>query len=793
MKLDKINVLKLSILITTSVIFAFFLTNQAFACGPFSSRYIYTPQDIEEEGNPFIFTDINSFLDSKYEIIISGWGPRSLYFIYRDLTDNKITSEEKDHLYRYYNQEYYDTNKQIDEAILVWKKARELITKEDVEVWNYSCRGYSCYTNCLPNTFLTAANTLKERSKTYNNAQLQIWLEGQDEVFSNCGESEVYGLESSFLASAQDSLDNQGFFAKIREFFVKLFNKIVEIFRRIFGKRSSEPKEIIDPDELLGYDQKYQQAAIAFYQGDLDKAEEIFKEISENKKNPWQSYASLSLGRVYIRNAWLAYSEFQDKCTWGNFSQCEWDALRSREPYFEKAKVIFENILEDDSLNLAHQGAKALLNYVNFRIDPNKRFKDAEKDLLISRNPREIINSLEDFTLLFPEMEAEYILENGGDLSQWIYTWTESSENNLEFCLQKYQETKSLPWLLSSLRIMTVNHSQRDTIIQESSKISKASPAYFTLNYYRLKLLIKMGGNNEQLRKDIDDMLKTIPKEYFMTTNYFNDLRMIVFKNLKESLLYSLRKVVAVYTYEKFQFTDNNYLIDKKVKQLFNESLSLKKWVEISLTNDIFPPEIIKQIRLTTFLRAILLDEFEAARSIAEILASNDSVLKEDLSNFLGAKSYDEKKFSTAIFFLKYSRLSHMLDERLDEILIEKASVKERDIYGDNWWCDTYYKQYDINGLTKFISSEDAEVAKSENQKIYEIIAPNYLSEIVIDYALKNPNDSRVPEALHSTVMLTRHARCGDSKTTSFSQRAFQVLHDRYPNNYWTKQTPYWY
>ena len=799
-----ISRLKLAIFIITSFSFAFLLIEQVLACGPFFLRYIYTPEDVEKESNPFLFIDIDSFLNSKYEIVLSGWGPRSLYPIYRDLIGNKLTQQEKESLLRYYNQEFYDVYQQSNKAIALWKEARKLVTKEDVQVETYKCENYSCYTNCLPDAFLTAANTLRERSKIYNGDELKIWLDGQDKVFSNCGTPESVGFGPSVLAaSAQRSINSSGnqslssstkeFFVKIKEFFVKIFNKIAEIIQGLFVKKPVKPDEKINTQDLLRYDREYQQAALAFYQGDLDGAEKIFKEISDNRNNPWRAYATISLGRVYIRRGGAAYEEVWER---------NWDieeASQTRGPHLEKAKVIFENVLKDDSLSLIHEGANSLLNYVNFRIDPEKRFRDAEGILLTSHNAKEVVNNLEDFSLLFSQFrnDEKYILEKEGDLSQWIYVWKNPNQINLEFALEKYQQTKSLPWLLASLKLMAPEHPLRDEIIRESLKIPKDSPAYLTANYYRLRLLIKIRGNVEEIRKDIDSILETIPEESSIAKNYFNDLRMLVAKNLTESLSYSLRKVVAVETDITSRVAEKSYLIDGKVKQLFNESLPLEKWTEVASANDMFSPEIIKQMRLITFVRAVLLDDFGTAKRIANLSVSTDSTLKEDLSGFLQAKNYDEKKFTTALFILKYYRLNHILDSRLDELLVDESSVKEKDIYRRNWWCEyppQYgYKSYELNDLTKFISFEEIQTAKLENEKIYKIIAPNYLSEVVINYALENPNDLRVPEALHLAVMSTRSAKCKDKKTSEFSQRAFQVLHSNYPNNYWTQQTPYWY
>ena len=794
--------LKSIISVIISFFFVFLLIDSAFACGPFFSNYIYTPEDIT---SPFLFVDIDSFLDSNYEIISAGWCPQSLYPVYRDLVNNELTQSEKEQLRRYYKGNFYNIYEQLKEAIAVWKEARKSVMDEDVEIGIYKCEDYSCYSNCLPGAFLTAAKTLRERRRIYNAEELKIWIEGQDKVFSNCGTPKKTGIAPSFLTAliwgSVGSVNIQRFFSEAREFFLKIKEflagitaKIVRMFQSLFTRRPVKPEEEesvkISPKDLLKYDQEYQTASAYFYKGNFSEAEKRFRKISENLNHPWRPYAALALGRTYIRK--------------GQFAQ-----EGSQKEELRKAKVQFENILRDESLGSVHNGARSLLNFVNFRINPEERFKDAEEVLLTSHNPEEIVNNLEDFSLLFPsdisipgrektdKITEKYILEAGGDLSQWILVWKSSAENNLEFALEKYQQTKSLPWLLASLKLMTVNHPLREEIIRESLKIPKDSAGYLTANYLRLRLQIEAGGNREEIKKDIESLLNMVPEESVAAKNYFADLRMIVAGDLKEGLLFSLRRALAeVAPFGTFRVTDKvYYLIDGKVKQLFNDFLPLRKWAEIASINDIFPSEVIKQIRLITFVRAFLLDNFGTAGKMANLLSSSDPVLKEDLSDFLQATGYNEKKFAGALFILKYYRLNHLLDLRLDDILVGGLSVKQKDMYRRNWWCPRQdgYRPYDIGALKKFVSLEEIQESKSENEKIYKIIAPNYLSEIVINYAVKNLDDSRVPEALHLAVVAARSAACPDEKTSEFSQRAFRILHDNYPNNYWTKQTPYWY
>ena len=70
--------------------------------------------------------------------------------------------------------------------------------------------------------------------------------------------------------------------------------------------------------------------------------------------------------------------------------------------------------------------------------------------------------------------------------------------------------------------------------------------------------------------------------------------------------------------------------------------------------------------------------------------------------------------------------------------------------------------------------------------------APDWLAAQTLAFAQQHPQDPRVPEALYLAVRATRYG-CTDSQTGDFSQRAFDVLHRRFPNTEWAKKTPYWF
>jgi hypothetical protein len=68
----------------------------------------------------------------------------------------------------------------------------------------------------------------------------------------------------------------------------------------------------------------------------------------------------------------------------------------------------------------------------------------------------------------------------------------------------------------------------------------------------------------------------------------------------------------------------------------------------------------------------------------------------------------------------------------------------------------------------------------------------NYYTTVVLNYAKQHPDDPRVPEALSRAVKNTR-MNCNNKRTADLSQEAFNLLHKRYPDTEWAKNTKYWY
>lgn len=92
-----------------------------------------------------------------------------------------------------------------------------------------------------------------------------------------------------------------------------------------------------------------------------------------------------------------------------------------------------------------------------------------------------------------------------------------------------------------------------------------------------------------------------------------------------------------------------------------------------------------------------------------------------------------------------------------------------------------------------FLTAEQKQQALKERTTLNEADSQvNYYVKVVIEFAQKHPDDPCVPEALSRAVKNTR-MNCNNSRTGALSKKALDLLHSRYPNTSWAKNTKYCY
>ena len=354
---------KITTLLSLTVLFSLFIQSVT-ACGPFTVEPLFS------------FTrhadyPLQDYAKGKIGIVPTSYGRMSLFVFYRELNDLPLSAKEQTQITealsnrigaRPGDDESTPEPSPQNNAVDQWKASRAKVFVGDpkLEKEKRYPDNYFYYTNCLDDSFRTAANTLEERIKQNGiNDNIKEWLNGQDAVFANCGDG---------------------------------------------GKI---PENVADnaPD-WLKKDRAYQIAAATLYSGKDAEARAEFFKISNDSSSPWSKTAKFVVARTYIREASLIeesepdYSQTPDPNAANIAKQANDNVANlSRETVYpvtksvdqkksekrelyQKAETNLKEILADDSMKEFHASANRLLGLVGFRAKPREQRRKLAENLV---------------------------------------------------------------------------------------------------------------------------------------------------------------------------------------------------------------------------------------------------------------------------------------------------------------------------------------------------------------------------------------------------------------------------
>ncbi len=138
----------------------------------------------------------DAFTKGRLGVILPTYRVRNLVVAYRYISGVPLTPDEQkaaaavqDELDPHYSFENpYVENPPALPGITRWTAAANSAPSTNA---NVPGQPYETFTNCLDDAFLTAANTLEQRRKSYgpDNPEVATWLEGQNTVFTNCSQT----------------------------------------------------------------------------------------------------------------------------------------------------------------------------------------------------------------------------------------------------------------------------------------------------------------------------------------------------------------------------------------------------------------------------------------------------------------------------------------------------------------------------------------------------------------------------------------------------------------------------
>jgi hypothetical protein len=739
-----------------------------YACGPFARDAIFTY--VKHPDFP-----LEGFARGRLGVLRPEYARSYLYVAYRYMNGMAFSAEEQAALASLWKERFaYGWEDSVEDGKTNWLAARKRVKGAGAEPGIESFRPtgkeqYDSFLNCPNDAFESAARTLEERVRQFGaeSAEVKDWLQAQDMVFSNCGSGEAIPEAAN----------------------------------------SSAP--------LIRADRAYQIAAAKFYAMKFDEARADFERIAADSSSPWRETARHLIARSLIRKASLGE-----------------DAKRNET--LAEAETQLNRTLADIKQGPLHDSAARLLNLVKLRLRPEDRLRELSHSLVRREPNRDLKQELWDYTIILDKYlgdESEPVDENvkknfgqviTDDLSDWLRTFQADERASYEHALDRWRKTDSQAWLVAALSKASAGDADAPTLIAAVDKLGANAPAYATASFHLIRLLMQ-SGDRAGARNRLDSILQNQSSLPPSAVNQFLHQRVLLSTTLEEFLRYAQRQPAAfswgddgreIPIEQKDLSADaelkplvGRTLFDVDSVQIMNDRLPLSLLQEAA-SSRLLPDHLRRRVALAAWTRAVMLNNEEAAKALAPVLAALAPEMKALLTEYVSAANPANAKAVALYTLLKFPGTRPFVDASVGRL----TPLNQRDIYRDNWWCGDVANTESSgeesesgtastnSGASKpdalqldFLTGAQSDAGKRERAQLSSLgSGPNYLAREAVEWANRMPNNPRIPEALHLAVMATRYS-CADKETGPLSRAAWQLLHGRYKNTAWARKTPYWF
>ncbi|HEY6305169.1 MAG TPA: hypothetical protein VI488_01770 [Candidatus Angelobacter sp.] len=746
------------------------------SCGPFFPDAVFTYQ--KRPGGP-----LKWYAEGHLGVLLPSFTPSYLVIGYRYLAGRPLSPGERDQAISYwrwsYQSPFSEGGNQEKDPVQEWLAARKLAvgaetTAKGIPTYERDLAGYGGYENCLADSFHTAALTLTDRARRFGGDRAAVveWVKGQDMVFSDCSNDKAI------------------------------------------------PEALPEASPAwLKADRHYQVAAAYFYSRSFDQAAQGYDEIARDSNSPWHGIAPYLAARSMIRKGTLP--DTLDK-----------DALHNAEARLTK-------IMNDPTASNMHDAARRIFTYLALRIRPQERNVELAKSLAGPKPDRDFTQDLIDYawsldrligdqpvsgTPDFDESQSRLAqARDANEMTDWLMTFQESGPGWLDHAIERWRKLHSLPWLVAALAKVDAMDQAARELLRAAEQVPPASPAYATVLHHRVRLLIQ-AGENDKARALLQEFLNS-PQFTSSSRNLFIAQRMRLPTSYPDFLAYAPRTVVDD-DYEDGYFGScaakacDELLYGGAVKEKselrFDRDAALTLNLRLPLelmaraaTGEELPEPLRGEVAVAAWTRAVMLERHDLAATLVPEMKKAYPVLREQLDSYLAAKP-EEKKHAAWFVILHFPGMRPYVNTGEPR----NTKIESIDNYRDNWWCGDMGA--DVGTMTSgrgevgsagskpafprdappspaFLTPEQAKKAGAEWQTLAASGGGGgYLTRQTLAWAKEHPQDPRLAEALHYAVRSTRFG-CDAGKVSSLSHKAFTLLHERYPNSKWAKETPYWY
>ena len=755
-KLSCRELIALALIASTSLL----LPQRSRACGPFFTDAI------------FVYTKhpdfpLERFARGQLGVLRPSYERSYLFAAYRNLTNARFSDAEESALKSLWEDRLNNTWESDESGwAKKWLDARGKVPGLSAPPEIHAFRNrekpheYESYLNCQQDAFENAATTLGERIKRFgaDSAQVRDWIAGQDSAFSNCG-----------------------------------------------GGRQIPDAARPDQDALIRADRAYQIAAANFYAGSFDEAKQQFDAIAHETASPWHEKAGYLAARSLLRK--------------GSFAEKEEEGR----PALAEAETRLNAVISDQSVASSHHAAKRLLNLVRLRLHPDETLHQLAHTIIKKDATADFKQAVWDYTALFDKFVGDDddatkhsvpASLRSDELTDWIITFQEASADAVTHSLERWEKTHALPWLVAAMTKARGQQTGLDALLSAAARVDHSSPAFPSLAFNNVRLLIeskRVDAARSALDKILSQDRSRLPAS---AVNQLLGQSMMVAQNLEEFLQSAQRAPAG------FSDDSDGRELPEDEKDMDSTTRGSKLFFDLdsaNIFNKAMPVVVMKDSARTTtlaanlrrdvtqaaFMRAALLDDRESAIPAARLLSETYPETKGFLAAYQSAVTPDAKRFAAAFLSLKFPGLRPYVTAGVGRT----TAVNEIDSYRDNYWCaepptsmtNAGWQGEEEDKPTappvappEFLRPSQPSALRQAAALQALGTAPNYLCRIAIEWAEKNPTDARAPEALHLAVRSTRYG-CTDKETGRWSKAAYDLLHRRYPNTTWARNTKYWF
>lgn len=550
-----------------------------------------------------------------------------------------------------------------------------------------------------------------------------------------------------------------------------------QVFSNCDGAKTDIPDPVAaDNPALVRKDREYQIAAAHFYAEDLDEAGKDFAAIAADKQSPWAQIAAYMVCRTELRRSSLYGGP---------------DEVAAARDHFLKIAI-------DPAFGSLAASAKGIAEHIAALENPKAEFARVSAIILApNANATDFAKALHDASYLLTS-EKFSSTASQPDIAgpfRWVYLLGREQKDPATAAWASWQSDHALPSLTLASALASANDSFVDELIQDSDRVNAQSPAYGTISYNLIRLLIEQQKDAEARQR-----LSNIQTDQHQLPPSLSDAyaaeRMRVATDFQDMLRWAPRVPIALQGMDSDLPTlayDSAFVL--------NYRAPLNRMAEAAKSSHL-PRWNAADLAIATWTRAFILGNDEVVRDMAALISKDHPAWAESLAP---SADREEWRFRAAL-------LISLRDSFQPVVAVNYAPQLQKS--GD-WWCvvSPVPPPYFINAsygpysqvawkLPTVFHVPDRILSTSEQDQAQKELgranatgpAQQFLATIVLPYAKAHPDDPKVPLALHRLVMVVRYGCDRENPhNVEISKTAFNLLHNRYPNSEWTKKTPYWF